>query len=305
MAGLPHIRAEDAAQLMDWTTLVDALEAGHRGPEPRIADQFLTSADRTLLSRAAWIEGLGIGVKTVTVCPDNPAAGRPTVQGAMLVFAAETGAPRAVIDNALITYWKTAADSLLGARYLARPDAERLLIIGAGTVARSLIEGYRAVLGIRDIAVWNRTRATAEALAAETGVRVVEDLPGAVAQADIVATATLSRTPVLQGAWLRAGCHVDLIGAFTPAMREADDAALTRARIFVDSRDSTIGHIGELIDPLARGVITEADVLGDYRDLAAGAPGRIAAEDITLCKNGGGAHLDIMTAEVLLRAVGV
>ena len=210
-----------------------------------------------------------------------------------------------MIDNALITYWKTAADSLLGARYLARPDAERLLIIGAGAVARSLIEGYRAVLGIRDIAVWNRTRATAEALAAETGVRVVEDLPGAVAQADIVATATLSRTPVLQGAWLRAGCHVDLIGAFTPAMREADDAALTRARIFVDSRDSTIGHIGELIDPLARGVITEADVLGDYRDLAAGAPGRIAAEDITLCKNGGGAHLDLMTADVILRAVGV
>ncbi|MEL6125711.1 MAG: Gfo/Idh/MocA family oxidoreductase [Pseudomonadota bacterium] len=306
MTGLPHIRAEDTAQLMSWPALVDALQEGHRGPEPQITDQFLTSGDRTVLSRAAWIDGLGVGVKTVTVFPENPGQGRPTVQGAMLVFDPVTGTPRATIDNGLITYWKTAADSVLGARFLARSGATRLLIIGAGTVARSLIEAYPAVLpGLEHIAVWNRTRANASALASETGVRVADNLPDAVGAADIVATCTLSQTPVLEGRWLSRGTHVDLIGAFTATMREADDEALRRARIFVDSRATTLHHIGELKDPLERGVIQDEDVLADYRDLAAGAGGRLGTDDITLCKNGGGAHLDLMTADVILRAVGL
>ena len=243
-----------------------------------------------------------MAVKTVSVLPGNPAEGRPTVHGAMIVFDGATGAVRAVIDSALVTRWKTAADSILGARLLARPDATRLLIVGTGSVAESLTEAYPAAFPGIEIEIWGRTPAKAAALAARTGARAVDDLEAAVARADIVATATMARAPSLEGAWLRPGQHLDLIGAFTAEMREVDDKALCRARIFVDSYDTTLAHIGELKDPLARGVIARADILGDFYALVGGAPGRRAAEDITLFKNGGGAHLDLMTAGVILAA---
>ena len=207
-----------------------------------------------------------------------------------------------MIDAGLVTRWKTAADSLLGARLLARPDARRLLILGAGTVSTSLIEAYRAGFPGIDVTLWNRTPERARALAETTGAEVATDLPAAVAAADIVATATMSTEPVLHGAWLRPGQHLDLIGAYRADMREADDDALARARVFVDSFDTTLGHIGELKDPLARGVIARADVLGDLHDLVAGRAGRASPEDITLFKNGGGAHLDLMTARAILAA---
>jgi len=206
-----------------------------------------------------------------------------------------------VIDNALITRWKTAGDSLLGARLLARPDAQHLLIVGAGSVAASLIEAYRAWKPGLAITLWARRPEAAEALAARyPGVAVATDLAAAVAAADIVSTCTMAKEPVLKGAWLRPGQHLDLIGAYTPQMREADDAAIGAGRLFVDSRATTIHHIGELMIPLANGTITEADVLGDLRDLAAGAPGRRSGDEITIFKNGGGAHLDLMTARVIL-----
>ncbi|WP_230374228.1 ornithine cyclodeaminase family protein [Pontivivens ytuae] len=303
MSTLPHIRAEDVGPC-DWPALCDALEAGHRGPEPQMGDTFLHRGGDVMLSRAAWIDGLGAGVKSVTVLPGNPAQGRPSVQGAMLIFDDVTGAPKAVIDNALITRWKTAADSVLSARLLARKDARHLLIIGAGAVADSLIEAYPAVLpGIERITLWNRSPERAQALADRHDVGVAEDLAAAVADADIVATCTMAKEPVLEGRWLTPGTHVDLIGAFTKDMREADDAVLTRGRLFVDARASTIGHIGELTIPMAAGVISEADVLGEFRDIVAGRAGRQTPDEITVFKNGGGAHLDLMTAQVILDRV--
>ena len=305
MSSVPVIGPADVTHLLDWTALCDAMEAAHLGPRAEIGDTFLSRAEDTLLSRSAWVEGLGVGVKSVTVLPGNPAAGRPTVQGAMLVFDDSTGTPRALIDNALITRWKTAADSVLGARFLARAGAKCLLVIGAGAVADALIEAYRAVLGIERVMVWNRTPSRADALCETHGAERVDDLPAAVWQADIVATATLSKTPVLAGADLLPGQHVDLIGAFTSDMREADDALLLRGRLFVDARETTLHHIGELKIPLAAGVIKEADVLGDFHDLARGYVGRQTDEDITVFKNGGGAHLDLITADVILRAAGL
>ncbi len=303
LSTLPHIRAEDVGPC-DWPALCDALEAGHRGPAPEMGDTFLHRGGDVMLSRAAWIDGLGAGVKSVTVLPGNPVHGRPSVQGAMLVFDDTTGAPKAVIDNALITRWKTAADSVLGARLLARADARHLLVIGAGAVADSLIEAYPVVLpGIERITLWNRTPERAEALAEQHGVDVADNLAAAVADADIVATCTMAKEPVLEGRWLTPGTHVDLIGAFTREMREADDHALRRGRLFVDARASTIGHIGELTIPMAAGVISEADVLGEFRDIVAGRAGRQTAEEITVFKNGGGAHLDLMTAQVILDRV--
>ncbi|RED14014.1 ornithine cyclodeaminase family protein [Pontivivens insulae] len=306
MANLPFITASDVPPA-DWVAIADAIEEGHRGPAPEVSDQFLHRGDDTLLSRAAWIDGAGVGVKSVTVLPGNPAQGRPSVQGAMLVFDDQTGAPRAVIDNALITRWKTAGDSVLGARLLARPDAERLLIIGAGAVADSLIEAYRAVFpNLKTVMLWNRTIERAEALAGKhADVIVAADLSDAVAAADIVATCTMSKSPVLKGDWLAQGAHLDLIGAFTADMREADDTALTRSSIFVDSRETTMGHIGELMIPLASGAIAPSDVKGDLTQIIAGQAGRRSDQEITLFKNGGGAHLDLMTAGVILRAAGL
>ena len=291
---IPYITTNDVS--LNWAEMVAALRAGHKGTRPEIGDQFLHRGEDVLLSRAAWIDGLGVAVKSVTVFP----ARVPSVQGAMLLFDDTTGAVEAVIDSALLTRWKTVADSLLGAQILARPDARRLLVIGAGAVAEGLVAAYPALFPGLEVAVWNRTAARAEALASRTAARAVADLPAAVARADIIAVATMSKTPVLKGEWLRAGQHVDLIGAFTADMREADDAALQRGRIFVDSVATTVEHIGELMIPLASGAIARADILGDLYDLTQGATGRTCPEDITLFKNGGGAHLDLMVGRVIL-----
>ena len=301
MASVPYITEADVAGRLDWVAMAEALAAGHRGPRAEIADQFLTRGPDTLLSRAAWIDGMGVAVKSVTVMPANPARDLPSVQGAMVLFEDATGGIVAVIDSGLVTRLKTAADSLLGARLLARKDARRLLIIGAGAVAASLIEAYRAGFPGIEVTLWSRTAASARALAEATGAASTEDLPAAVAAADIVATATMSTRPVLMGEWLRPGQHLDLIGAYRADMREADDRALTRSRLFVDSFETTLEHIGELKDPLARGIITRDDVLGDLYDLVSGTAGRRSAEEITLFKNGGGAHLDLMTGREILK----
>ena len=302
MGALPYITAGDVEHLLDWTTLADALAEGHSAPRPAIGDTFLARGDDTLLSRAAWVDGMGVAVKSVTVLPGNPARGLASVNGAMVLFEDQAGLPVAVIDSGLVTKWKTAGDSILGARLLARPESARLLILGAGAVAASLIEAYRAVFPGIDVVLWNRTAEKARALAVSHGTSVAEDLADAVAGADIVSCATMSRDPFLRGEWLRPGQHVDLIGAFKTDMREADDAALTRSRIFVDSVETTLDHIGELKDPLARGVIARDDVLGDLYDIVPGRVGRRGPDEITLFKNGGGAHLDLMTGRVILDA---
>jgi len=302
---IPFLTREACEPLLNWRALTDALLDAHRLPRADVRDTLLSQGEGKLLSRAAWIEGIGVGVKSVTVFGGNPARGLPTVNGAMIVFDPETGMPRAILDNALITRWKTAGDSVLGARLLARPDARRLLIVGAGTVAASLIEAYGAVFEGIEITLWARRPEAAQALAAAyPGVQVAADLPAAVAQADIIATCTMARAPVIMGDWLRPGQHLDLIGAYTPDMREADDTAVTRARLFTDSRATSIGHIGEFMQPMAAGVITAADIIADYYDLAASPTGTVhrAPDDITLFKNAGGAHLDLMTARYIIAA---
>ena len=303
---IPYLTRAEYEPRLNWLALADALVEGHRRAPAQVQDVLMARGTDRLLSRAAWIDGLGLGVKSVSVFGGNAARGLPSVQGAMIVFDDATGTPRAIIENALITRWKTAADSILGARFLARPDARRLLIVGAGTVAASLIEAYRALFPAIEITVWARRAPAAQALAAAyPGTRTAPDLEAAVHEADIVSTCTMATDPVIRGAWLRPGQHLDLIGAYTPQMREADDDAMRRARVFVDARATTLHHIGELMAPLANGTITEADVLGDFADLSAGQKGRTSAADITLFKNGGGAHLDLMTANYILSVAGI
>jgi ornithine cyclodeaminase len=303
------IDADEITRRLTWPALVEALREGHRRPKPLADDMLLEPGDNRVLVRAAWIEGLGGGLKAVTIFPGNPAATppRPAVQGQFLLFDEARGDVVAVIEGAALTAWKTAADSALGADLLARTDAATLLMIGAGAMAGPLINAHLAVRpSIRRVLVWNRTGARAEALAGSLAgpgrdVEIVADLETAVGQADVISSATMATEPVIRGDWLSAGTHLDLVGAYTPTMREADDATLRRTRLFADYLP-TAHETGELADPIARGVISRDDVAGDLYDLVAGRIGRGAADDITLYKNGGGAHLDLMTARAIVSA---
>lgn len=294
----------EAEGRLTWEGITAALAAGHDLPRAEIADTLLYRGADTLLNRAAWIDGLGQLVKCATIFPGNAQAGLPTVNGAVTLYDDRTGQLSALVDFHLVTKWKTAGDSLLAAQRLARPDSQRALICGAGTVARSMVAAYRAAFPGIAVAIWNRSPGRAEALAAEVGAEVADDLQAAVARADILCTATMATEPVICGAWLRPGQHLDLIGAYTPAMREVDDAAMARARVFVDARATTVHHIGELMAPIASGAITEADVIADFYDLPKGSFTRRSPDEITIAKNGGGAHLDLMTASYIARASG-
>lgn len=295
----------EAEARLDWLGLCDAIMAGHARPRAEIADSFLYRGADTLLSRVAWIDGLGQLVKTATIFPGNSAHGKPAVNGSAALYSDTDGTLAAIVDFHLLTKWKTAGDSLCAARLLARKDSARILIVGAGTVAASLFQAYGAAFPGARFQIWNRTQVSAARMATVfPGAEAVTDLEGAVRSADIITCATMATDPVIKGAWLRPGQHLDLIGAYRPDMREADDTALRRARIFVDSRATTIGHIGELKIPLAHGVIGLGDVLADYYDLESGTFARRSEEEITLFKNGGGAHLDLMTARYVLDRVG-
>lgn len=297
-----EIVGPEAEAQLDWIALTDALAVGHDLPRAEVADTFLYRGRDTLLTRSAWIDGLGLAVKAASVFPGNPAAGRPMVNGAVTLYSDTDGTLEAIVDFHLVTKWKTAGDSLLAARRLARPEARNILIVGAGNVARSMVAAYASAFPGARFTLWNRSPAAAEALAHEIGGTAAPDLEAAVRGAEIIATTTMSSAPLIRGDWLAPGSHLDLIGAYRPDMREADDETLRRARLFVDARATTLDHIGELKDPLARGVIARDDVLADYYDLPSGRFARRNADEITLCKNGGGAHLDLMTARYILNA---
>lgn len=298
----PTLIGPDAEPHLSWAGLMAAITDGHRLPRATIDDMLLYRGKDTLLNRAAWIDGLGQLVKVATVFPDNPAQGKLAIHGAVALFDDRTGSLAALIDFHLLTKWKTAADSALSASLLARRDSRRILLVGAGTVARSMVDAYASVFPDARFAVWNRTPAAAARMAAEDPrVTLAPDLEQAVRGADIICTATMATAPLIRGAWLQAGQHLDLIGAYTPHMREVDDTAMARARIFVDSRATTLHQIGELMAPLASGAITQSDIAADFYDIPAGRFARQSPDDITIAKNGGGAHLDLMTAAYILR----
>ncbi|MBL9056615.1 MAG: ornithine cyclodeaminase [Rhodobacteraceae bacterium] len=293
-----EIVPKEAERLLTWPGLLAAFEAGHRLPQPDIKDLFCYRGPDTILDRATWIDGLGALVKVATVVPGNAARGKPTVNGAVTLYDDVTGELSALVDFHLVTKWKTAGDSLLAASKLARKDARNFLLVGAGTVARSMVEAYSSLWPDARFTVWSRTRATAEAM----GLPVADELEAAVRAADVICTCTMATAPLIKGEWLQPGQHLDLIGAYRPDMREVDDAAMARARVFVDARATTLHHIGELMEPLKSGAITEVDVQADFYDIAAGGFARGSEDEITIAKNGGGAHLDLMTATYIAGA---
>ncbi|MEX0302397.1 MAG: ornithine cyclodeaminase family protein [Leisingera sp.] len=297
---IPFIGFEEGEALLDWVSFAGALAASHKLPKAEIGDTFLYRDPDTLLSRSAWIDGLGIAVKTANIFPRNPEAGKPMINGSVCLYSDQDGTPEALVDFHLVTKWKTAGDSLLGALRLANPEAREVLIVGAGTVGASLIEAFGAGFPQAQIRVWNRTGAKAEELCdGYPGTAYAPELESAVRAADIIVTCTMSSNPVIKGEWLRPGQHLNMIGAYRPDMREADDQALTRAQIYCDSFDTTLDHIGEFKIPLAEGTIQRSDVLADFYSLE-GFPAYDPAR-ITLFKNGGGAHLDLMTSHHVLQ----
>lgn len=287
----------EAEKLLSWQGLMEAFAAGHRLPQPDIKDLFLYRGSDTVLDRGTWIDGLGALVKVATIVPGNTARGLPTIHGAVTLFDDVTGEFTGLVDFHLVTKWKTAGDSLYAASRLARKDARRFLLVGAGNVARSMVEAYRSVWPEAEFTVWNRSRAGAEAM----GLPVADDLEAAVRAADVICSATMATEPLIRGEWLQPGQHLDLIGAYKPGMREVDDTAMRRGRIFVDARATTVHHIGELIEPLASGAITQADIVADFWDNPALFVRR-SDDEITIAKNGGGAHLDLMTAVYIQKA---
>jgi ornithine cyclodeaminase len=285
---------KDAEKLLTWPGLLEAFEAGHRLPKPDIKDLFVYRGPDTVLDRATWIDGLGALVKVATVIPGNAQRGLPTVNGSVTLYDDKTGELTALVDFHLVTKWKTAGDSLLSARRLARKDAKNFLLVGAGTVAKSMVQAYSSLFPDARFTVWSRSRSSAEAL----GLPVADNLEAAVKAADVICTATMATEPLIRGDWLQPGQHLDLIGAYKPGMREVDDTAMARARLFVDARTTTVHHIGELIDPLKSGAITESHIIADFYDDPA-LYARRSDDEITIAKNGGGAHLDLMTASYI------
>ena len=297
--------AQTAASLpFEW--LIPALrEAFVTGAEAPLRHRHdIVQPDGTtasLLLMPAWRAGGLLGVKVVSVYPGNGARNLPAVSASYLLCDGATGAHLALIDGGEVTRRRTAAASALAASYLARDDAASLLIVGAGHIAGLMVAAYRVVRPISRVRVWNIRETGAVRLAARlraegVAAEAVTDLAAAVTEADIVTCATLARTPLVQGAWLRPGTHLDLIGGFTPAMREADDTAVRRSRVFIDT-DAALAEAGDLLDPIAHGVLRRDDIEGDMFMLCRGeAAGRRASEEITLFKSVGSALEDLAAA---------
>jgi len=310
-----HIDGDAVDAALPYPALVDALEAAFRNDVTTPLRQHYTlpvsgGSDAGMLVMPAWQSGAYTVVKVVTVFPDNQLRGLASVQGLVVVFDAATGAPLATIDGPAITRRRTAAASALAARYLARADAHHLLIVGAGTVGTELARAHAAVRPIDTVTVWNRTpeRAsglaaalTAEGFAAQTAPTVDAGL----ADADIVSCATMSAIPLVHGARLTPGTHVEGMGAFRADMRETDDEVMRRARVFVDTRDGALAEAGDLLIPLAAGVIDKEAVQADLFDLCRGTnPGRRSRDEITFFKSVGTAVEDWAAAVLAYEASG-
>lgn len=310
------IDAETVHQLLDHPGLIEALAEAHRGGRP-IVERCLLQADETESHRGesflvlpAWLPGRTMGAKVATIMPHNQKRhrGLPTIHALYPLFDGETGEPLAVIDGTALTLRKTAADSALGCRLLARADAGTLLMVGAGALAPHLVTAHRTARPtLKRVLVWNRTPQNRDNLiellhAGDVDAEPVEELAEAVPQADVICCATATMKPLIHGEWLKAGAHLDLVGSYNPSMRESDDECVRRATLFVDYRGSTLEAAGDLVQPLVDEVIGTDDVVADLFELCTGEHrGRRDDGEITLFKNGGGGHLDLFTADYLVQ----
>ncbi|MFK8252644.1 ornithine cyclodeaminase family protein [Ancylobacter terrae] len=305
--------AEEVHAALGYARLVEALRAAFRAEGERMPTRLSYSvgtdaAPGHLLCMPAWRRGEAIGVKLVNVFPGNTARGMGAVSSLYVLFDGETGSPSAIIDGEALTNRRTAAASALASSYLSRPDSRTLFIVGTGHVAAHLAGAHRAVRPIERVLVWGRRPAQAEVLAerlCEAGFATspVAEIAEGLAEADIVSCATTSREPLVRGDDVRPGTHVDLIGAFTPQMRESDDALVMRSSVFVDTRAGAFSEAGDLLMPHGAGLWSTDRVRGELHDLCAGlVEGRRDPREITLFKSVGAALEDLAAARLVVEA---
>jgi alanine dehydrogenase len=292
---------------LPFPALINSLEAMFRsGAEAPIRHHHTIDVpgepEATLLLMPAWVPGRYFGVKMVSVFPGNAIRSLPSIYGSYLLSSGVTGELLAILDGGELTARRTASASALASRSLSRKESATLLICGTGRLSFNLIEAHRTVRPIDKVIIWGRDPAKAEQIARRAAMLGLDasatgDLEAAVRQADIVSCATLSEAPLIQGAWLKPGTHLDLIGAFKPTMRESDDEAVRRATIFVDTRAGALSEAGDIIQPIRAGVITAEDIAADLVDLAGGLhQGRSSDEEITLFKSVGSSLEDLAGA---------
>jgi ornithine cyclodeaminase len=302
--------ADEVHAALPWAALADALEDAFTAGDSEVPlrHAHALGAGGTLLLMPAW-SPQALGVKLVTVMPEAAQRGVSTVQASYLLLDRTTGQPRALIDGDALTLRRTAAASALAAQLLARPDARRLLVVGTGRLAPWMAQAHVALRpDLAHVDVWGRNADAAEEVVEtlrEEGIdaEVAIDLRHAVEQADVISCATTAREPLLRGAWLRPGTHVDLVGAFRRDMREADDAAVLRARVFVDTYAGALAEAGDLTQPLERGVVAREHVRGELAQVLRGeVEGRAHRDEITLFKSVGTALEDLAAAALVVRS---
>ncbi|MCW9035472.1 MAG: ornithine cyclodeaminase family protein [Rhodospirillales bacterium] len=304
-----NIDAQQVIKTLDYPSLIDQLGKAFN-------DNFTVplrhhhtiggnGADGTLLLMPAWKQGEVIGIKIASVFPDNNQQNLPAVMASYLLLNGKTGEPLAMIEGRELTARRTAAASALASRYLSRPDSNHLLMVGTGKLAPELIRAHSSVRPLKKVTIWGRSLEKADALSKSLRnegfqVRTTDDLEGAVAQAHIISCATLSENPLVKGAWLQPGQHLDLVGGFRPQMRETDDDAIKRCRLFVDTREGACKESGDIADPLNRGIITHDDINAGLFDLCRGThEGRDTVQEITLFKSVGTALEDLAAAQLV------
>jgi ornithine cyclodeaminase/alanine dehydrogenase-like protein (mu-crystallin family) len=304
------ISAAEVDAALDFSSLIAALKAAFSGNiVVPVRHHHTVERDgaqaATHLLMPAWTRGTDqnyLGTKIVNVFPDNGKKGLPSIYGTYLLMSGETGETLAAIDGTRLTAWRTAAASALASDFLASKDASRMVMIGAGALAPFLIRAHATVRPIRHVTLWNQNRQRAEALQksladSDLEILVTEDLEQAVRDADIISAATLSSAPLVRGDWLKAGSHVDLVGAYSAGMRESDDACMQKARIFVDTRGGALKEGGDIVQAIASGAITADNVIAELAELCRGdVHFQRQPHDITLFKSVGTAIEDIAAA---------
>ncbi|MBV9566587.1 MAG: ornithine cyclodeaminase family protein [Hyphomicrobiales bacterium] len=317
------ISAKEIDAALNFPVLIEALRrafgAKLEAPERHHHEVARANETATLLLMPAWTgveqRPSYLATKLATVFPGNAKRGRPSVYATTILLDGETGEPLAAMDGTRLTLWRTAASSALAASYLARRDATRMLMVGAGALAPFLIRAHGAIRPVREVTIWNHSAARAKEMAdhirRENGhgdkaplIEVASDLEAAARAADVITCATLSRTPLVKGEWLKEGAHLDLVGAFNLEMREADDAALRRARLFIDT-EAALEEGGDVAVALRDGTIQASHVAGDLASLICGSTkGRSSPREITAFKSIGAAIEDLAAAVAVWEAVG-
>jgi ornithine cyclodeaminase len=308
VSGFPFIEADRLGRLLPMEAAVDALEAAFGSgalPAAPLRTHIETDAGSLVAMPATGPQGTG--VKLLTVTSGNPEVGRPLIQGLYILFSAGTQEPEAVIEGAALTALRTGAVSGLATRYLAREEAARLVIFGAGTQARSHLEAMLAVRPVDRVTIVSRTADRANALAdsaREVGVTAEVAGPAAVERADIVCTCTTSPTPVFEGSLLSRGSHVNAVGAYTPQTRELDDDTIGRARVVVETREVALAEAGDLLIPLRAGSIGPDHVVADLSEVVHGVTVRRSPEEVTVFKSVGVAFEDLVVARAAVDRLG-